>query len=93
MEIALMRAVGFMRKDLRLVLLAQHGILLVFGLFLGAFSGLLAALPSLRSPGSDTPLLFLAAVLTAVALNGLIWITGTGIAAGTGDFLTDLRNE
>jgi putative ABC transport system permease protein len=92
-ELALMRALGFLRKDLRKGLLAEHGILLGFGLFLGVFSGLLAALPSLRSSGSDTAFLFLAAVLAAVALNGLLWITGTGIAATSGDFLTDLRNE
>jgi ABC-type antimicrobial peptide transport system permease subunit len=54
-ELALMRAVGFRRSGLSMMVLSENAMLLVWGLAAGTVSALLAMLPHLKSVGADTP--------------------------------------
>ena len=54
-ELALLRAVGFPRTGLSIMVLAENAMLLVWGLASGTVCALLAMLPHLLSTGADTP--------------------------------------
>ena len=56
-------------------------------------SAILAVLPALRSPSADVPYGRLAAVLAAIAANGLIWTYVASRSALRGDLLNALRDE
>lgn len=73
-ELALFRAIGFQRRELAAMLFAEHAWLFLRGLSIGTLAGLIAVLPALATPGGNPALGELAAVLLAVAANGLLWI-------------------
>lgn len=54
-ELALLRAVGFRRSSLSVMVLAENAMLLIWGLCAGTVSALLAMLPHLMTIGADTP--------------------------------------
>lgn len=71
-EIALMRAVGFVRNDLAGMILFENAFLLGWGLLTGTLSALLAMLPHLTTTGADVPWLGLATILASVFAIGMI---------------------
>ena len=92
-ELGLLAAVGFRPATLQRLVLGEHAILLVLGLGVGTLAAAVAVLPSLLSPGAQTPWGSLVPTLGVVLLNGLVW---TGLAtrfALRGDLLAALRNE
>jgi ABC-type antimicrobial peptide transport system permease subunit len=92
-ELALLQAVGFRRRTLMGLVLAEHSALLFLGLFIGVFTALLAVLPALLRPGSEFPAQSLAWTLGAVLASGWIWTMLATQFALRGDLLPALRNE
>ncbi len=92
-EFALLRAVGFRRRRLARLLLAEHFLLAAAGVLAGALAAVVAVTPALLAPGADVPwrglLLFLGAALAA----SLLWIALAVRAALRGHLLAALRNE
>ena len=92
-ELALMRAVGFGKGKLQWLLLCEHWWLLGLGLGCGVVSALVAAVPSLRTPGAGVPVGSLAVTLLAVAASGAVWTYLATALALRGELLVALRNE
>lgn len=69
-ELALLRAVGFKRSGLSLMVLAENGLLLFWGLSIGTVSALLAMYPHLQSAGANTPWPDLMGLLFVVFIAG-----------------------
>jgi putative ABC transport system permease protein len=70
-ELALLQAVGYRRRHISQMVLAENLLLLVFGLGIGTACALLAVLPVLRERPGVVPFLALAALLLAVLVVGL----------------------
>jgi ABC-type antimicrobial peptide transport system permease subunit len=92
-ELALLRAVGFANRSLRWLILSEHWLLLLMGLASGVISGLVAALPALRSPGADIPYASLILTLFAILFNGGLWTWLAARLALRAPLLAALRNE
>jgi ABC-type antimicrobial peptide transport system permease subunit len=92
-ELGLLLAVGFRRRALEKLVLAEHGALLVTGIAIGIISAAAAVLPALLSPGAPLPYLSLVITLSAVCLNGILWTWLATRYALRGDLLEALRNE
>jgi hypothetical protein len=90
-ELALARALGFTRRDLRRALLAENGGLALLGLGLGALAGLVVLLcaPTGSLDGARTLLAWLA----AVAASAWLWIELASRAALRGGVSAVLREE
>ncbi|MBI1311465.1 FtsX-like permease family protein [bacterium] len=70
-ELALLRAVGFRRSGLSIMVLTENALLLFWGLAAGTSAALLAMLPHLLSVGADTPWADGAQLLAAVFFVGM----------------------
>jgi putative ABC transport system permease protein len=92
-ELGLFQAVGFQPKTLTRLVLAEHAVLLFWGLLLGIFAALIAVFPSFSSPAARVPYLSLAVTLVAVFFNGLLWTWAATRYAMRGNLLAALRNE
>ena len=92
-ELALLLAVGFRNSALRWLILSEHAVLLVLGLFIGVFAAAVAVLPSILKPGSELPYAQLALTLGAVFLFGLLCTLGASRRALRVPLLSALRNE
>ncbi len=93
-ELGLLAAVGFRRRALQGLVLAEHGALLAAGLGLGLVAAAVAVLPALLSPGrTQLPWASLALTLGGVWLNGLVWTWLATRYALRGNLLEALRNE
>jgi ABC-type antimicrobial peptide transport system permease subunit len=92
-ELAILRAVGFRRAAVRLMVFAEHGLLLLAGLACGLIAAAVAIGPMLGSPGVKVPVGWLSLMLGAVLVSGALW-TGVATAwAVRGPLLAALRNE
>ena len=69
-EIALLKAIGFTTLRVVNLILIENSVLLLWGLFTGTASALLAMLPHLLSTGADVPWIPLAITLCAVLVIG-----------------------
>lgn len=92
-ELAVMAAVGFRRRSLQHIVLAEHAALLLLGLGLGAAAALVAVLPSILTPGMSVPYGSLSVTLGAVLLVGLICTWGATRLALRGQLIDALRNN
>ena len=92
-ELALLIAVGFRRRRVQMLVLAEHAALLGLGLAIGVASAVVAILPSLLSPRGELPVVSLSLTLGGVLFFGLIstWLA-TRVAV-RGNLLEGLRNE
>ena len=70
-ELATLRAFGFRRSTLSLMLLWENGFLLLTGILIGTVSALIAVAPHLAAPGSQVPWLSLVMTLVSVFLVGM----------------------
>jgi ABC-type lipoprotein release transport system permease subunit len=70
-ELALLRAVGFRRRDLATMVLVENGLLLMAGLACGIVASLVAVLPHFVAGGASIPWAWLAATLGLVLFTGL----------------------
>ena len=71
-ELATMRAFGFRRATLSLMLLSENGFLLLTGILIGAISALIAVAPHLATLGAQVPWLSLMMTLVSVFLVGMV---------------------
>jgi ABC-type antimicrobial peptide transport system permease subunit len=71
-ELALLRAVGYNSTHFATMVFAENALLLVLGLFTGAFCALLAIAPVFFERGGSLPNISLGFLLLAVLLSGLI---------------------
>lgn len=92
-ELALLRAVGFPAVAVRRLLVAEHAIMLGAGVAIGALAGGIAVLPAVATPGSELPAAWLAALLAAIVVNGIVWISVAARCAMRGSLLDALRSE
>ncbi len=91
-ELALLRALGFTKGELRLLFLGEQGGLVWVGLAIGALSGLCVVLPRLDA-GSFEALRTLALLLAAVGLSGSAWVWLGSAPALRGSLLAALNRE
>lgn len=92
-ELAVLRALGFDRRAVQWLVMAEHWLLLALGLALGLGAALVAVLPALLTPGSQMPWLSLGLTLAAVFLGGLAWVWLAARQALGGRLLAALRRE
>jgi len=92
-ELALLRAIGFRRQLILKILLSEHIIVMLTGIFFGIVSAFLATLPSMKTSGSEIPYFTLLFFFILVVANGLVWITLATHKATAGDLLPALRKE
>jgi putative ABC transport system permease protein len=92
-ELALLRAVGFRRSGLSIMVLSENAMLLIWGLAAGTVSALLAMLPHLLSVGADTPWTDGAKLLIAVFVVGMAAALFAVREAGRTPIVSTLRGE
>lgn len=92
-EFALLRAIGYTRKSLHIIILSEHTALLAGGILLGIVASLVATLPAIMTPGSKIPYFTILFLLIVVFLNGCVWTTLATFMATRGNLLSALRNE
>ncbi len=92
-EMALLRAVGYRRQTLAMMLVAEHLLLMVSGLACGTISALVAIAPALSARGGAVPVAMVGLLLVAVVAAGLISSVLAGLAALRSPLLAALRFE
>jgi putative ABC transport system permease protein len=93
-ELAIMRAAGFSRGQVRRVVLWEHWLLVAMGLGAGAAAGLLAVMPALGAgAAAHFPWLTLAATVLLIAASALAWTWCAAGLALRGSIVAALRNE
>jgi putative ABC transport system permease protein len=92
-ELAILRAVGFRPRSLKLILLIEHSLMIGAGVVFGVAASAVALLPSLLSPGIDIPIAFIGMLLAAVVVCGWAWMYVATVFATRGNLVPALRNE
>ena len=92
-ELALLRVMGYRRRDLTRLVLAEHGAIVAAGLAAGTVSALLAIVPTALTRGASPPLLSVAALLAAVALAGTVASLAASAIVHRLPLLPSLRSE
>ena len=92
-ELAMMQAVGFQKRSLSRMLLLEHSVLLLAGLFCGLFPALWAVLPSITAQGGSFPYVKILFIAVAIVVNGVAWTRMAVTRLLKTDFLQILRNE
>ncbi len=92
-ELALLRAVGYRRRILSGIVVAENAVLLAWGLVCGAVCALLAILPALQARGVTFPAAMVALMLSAVLAVGLASSGLAVLAAFRSPLLSALRSE
>ncbi|MFC1677153.1 FtsX-like permease family protein [Planctomycetota bacterium] len=92
-ELAMMRALGFDRGQLKRMVFYEHIALLLFGLFFGTVSALAAISGVLKEPGSQPPYLELIITIVVIAVSGIIWVWAGASIALSGTAFDALRSE
>ncbi len=92
-ELAMLRAVGFDKQTITRMVLHEHRLLLVWGLVVGVVSAVIAVTPAILNAGSQVPLAWLGAILSAILFGGLLWIWLAVRVAMASTLLDALRTE
>ncbi len=93
-EIALLKAVGFQRKDIRKLMVREYMILLLVGIGTGFLTAIIATLPSILNANTGTSFSSIIFWLILLVGNGWIWIhLVTRSALRNESIYTSLRNE
>jgi len=92
-ELALLRALGFRKRTLSWLILAENGFLLILGLAGGALAALLAVAPHLAGVGGRVPWLEITGLLASVLVVGLIAETVAVATTLSAPIVTALRQE
>ena len=92
-ELGLLRAVGYSRRSLVMLVLCEHWVLVLLGIGCGAGAAVLAVLPALRAPGADVPVAALGVLVAGVMLNAALWTWAAARYALRGGLIEALRNE
>jgi ABC-type antimicrobial peptide transport system permease subunit len=92
-ELALLRAVGFRRPVLSIIILAENIFLIVWGLASGVLCALVAILPAIHERGTELPFGRIALIVLMVFAAGTVSSLFAAIAAHRAPLLTSLRSE
>jgi hypothetical protein len=92
-ELALLRAMGYRRRDLTRLVLAEHAAIVAAGLAAGALSALVAIVPAALARGASLPLGPLAALVAAVAAAGLLASVAASAIVQRQELIASLRSE
>jgi putative ABC transport system permease protein len=92
-ELALLRAVGYDRRHVRLMILAETIFLLLAGLVAGVVCALIAVIPAWLSHGGGGPGVRLVLLVAAIAAAGVVSAAAATRAAVSGRLLDALRAE
>jgi putative ABC transport system permease protein len=92
-ELALLRAVGFRRKALAGLIVAENALLMLLGLLAGSVCALVAIAPALMSKGGTVPVAPLLLTLGAVLIVGLGASALAALTAFRAPLLPALRGE
>jgi ABC-type antimicrobial peptide transport system permease subunit len=92
-ELAAMRAVGFTRKKLRGLTVAEHAAMVLAGLAAGAVAAVVASLPAIVSPDADVAWEWLGIMLATVAACAVAFVGAACREAMRGPLLDALRRE
>jgi putative ABC transport system permease protein len=78
-EMAIMLAIGFLKKSLAFQLVAEYSFLLITALGIGLMAALISLSPLILSGNSPVPAGLVFLVFAGIMLNGLFWIGGLAI--------------
>jgi ABC-type antimicrobial peptide transport system permease subunit len=92
-EFALLRAVGYRRRDLGWLVLAENALLVVFGLLAGVGAALIAVAPQLIGGNVGTPWSRLALLLGLALIAGLVSGLAAVRSAAKAPLMLALRNN
>ena len=93
-EIALLKAVGYGRKEIRKLIVREYMILLLAGIGTGFLTAIVATLPSILSPHTGISFSSILIWLVLLLANGWIWIhLVTSQALRDQSIYNSLRNE
>ena len=92
-ELALLRAIGFQKGQIAMLVLLENGFLLFCGLVAGTVSALLAMLPHLTSTGADLPVTSGSITLIGIFLLGMFAALFAVNEAIRSPILSSLRSE
>ena len=92
-ELAMMRAVGFNKTTLKMMVFYEHSGLMLAGLVCGVVAASVAVAPALKAPGAAVPYLSLALTVAAIAISGVAWIWIATALALSGKMMDALRSE
>ena len=92
-ELAMLRAVGFGRSAVKLLIAMEHALLLLAGLACGTVSSLLAVAPALAAPEADVSAAGLIVPVAVMPVIGMAWIVLASVAALRGGLIAALRSE
>jgi len=92
-ELAVLRAIGFRRSTLTMILLIENGFLILTGICIGSIAALVAVSPHLASGSAQVPWLSIGITLLAVIFVGLLSSSASIIAATRIALLPALKAE
>jgi putative ABC transport system permease protein len=92
-ELAVMQAVGFMRRSLKSMILRETIILVIIGALAGTAASLLSMLPTLLRPGTRPPMVIIGLLLLTVIGSILLWTHLATSLAMKRDLIPALREE
>lgn len=92
-ELALLRAIGFRKKDISRIVIQEYGFLLILGVAIGTISGLIAVFPAIRTSLDKLPLGFLLQVVALIVITGFGSLLAAALVSLKGDILGRLREE
>jgi len=93
-EIALLKAVGYQRKEIRRLVVREYMILLLAGIGTGFVTAIIATLPSLLNAHTGTSFTSILIWLLVLVVNGWFWIQlVTRSALNNDSIYSALRND
>ncbi len=92
-EFAILRAVGFSRRQVRSMLIWEHAFLAAAGLLCALAGAAAGMLPPLISGGSQIPWMSTGIIFAILAIAALVWIVYAVARNSRGELLADLRHE
>ncbi len=92
-QLALLRAVGYRRSDLALIIVSENAMLMIAGLACGTVAALVSAAPALQARGGAFPIGMVLVLLVTVLVVGLLSSLVAVAAAFRTPLLGALRSE
>ncbi len=92
-ELAMLRAVGFSRQTLEVMVFYEHWGLVLSGLICGVVAAAIAVVPAMQSPGGQVPYISLVLTVVTIGISGAFWVWIAAALALRGALLKALRNE
>jgi ABC-type antimicrobial peptide transport system permease subunit len=92
-EIGILRAIGYRKQKILLIITYEHIILLFIGTLTGTITAFIATIPSILSEFVQASWQTAAIIVAFILLNGFIWIVGITRNFLKKNLLTTLRSE